>query len=55
MDCLPLGKAVFVLFHSGSVAARFKGSKWFSVVFCHFMRDELNKVVMWAGQRMSCK
>lgn len=33
----------------------FKREEWFSVVFCHFMRDELDKGIIWAGQQMSYK
>lgn len=55
MDYFPLGKAIFITFHSRAMSVGFKRSEWFSVVFCHFMRDELNKLMMWAGQQMSYK
>lgn len=46
MECFPLERAIFVPFHSGLVSVGFKRSEWFSEIFCHFKRDELNKVIV---------
>lgn len=51
----PWGEQYSCFFHSGSISGEFKKGKCFPVVFCHFMRAELDKVIMWAGHRMSCK